>query len=181
MRIRKSLVAVVVAALACAGTAYAYRDEIRGRTNLLFVPVELVLLYNRAPDATLLMPVDGVQVSEVADTWGTPRPGDRSHQGQDIFASRGTPVRSATDGIVLRKGVGNLGGNYIFVQGAGGRRYYYAHLDSHGDVEIGDRVTTDTILGYVGDTGNAVGLPPHLHFGMYERGAKDPLPLLVDR
>ena len=68
--------------------------------------------------------------------------------------------------------------------GAGGRVYYYAHLEAYAPhLAEGDYVTTQTLLGYVGTTGNAAGTPPHLHFGVYEstRGAMNPLPLLSDR
>ncbi|MFN2491724.1 MAG: M23 family metallopeptidase [Pyrinomonadaceae bacterium] len=68
--------------------------------------------------------------------------------------------------------------------GTGGRVYYYAHLERYApQLAEGNYVTTRTVLGYVGSTGNAVGTPPHLHFGVYEstRGAMDPLPLLNDR
>lgn len=145
------------------------------------VPVE--------PDTQLLMPVEGVRVAGVADTWGGPRSGGRSHEGQDIFAPRGTPVFSATSGYVYRIGQNPLGGNVVVVIGAGGRRYYYAHLEgsAKGLVE-GQAVTVDTLLGYVGDSGNAGGTPPHLHLGMYggsyqkcDWNALDPLPFLVDR
>jgi len=70
------------------------------------------------------------------------------------------------------------------VIGAGGRTYYYAHLEAYAPhLAEGDYVTTQTLLGYVGTTGNAAGTPPHLHFGVYEsmRGAMNPLPLLSDR
>ncbi|HJS23180.1 MAG TPA: M23 family metallopeptidase, partial [Pyrinomonadaceae bacterium] len=71
----------------------------------------------------------------------------------------------------------------VSVIGSGGRVYYYAHLDSYAKgIEVGDRVTTRTVLGYVGTTGNAQGTPPHLHFGVYTMtGAINPLPLLSDR
>ena len=129
------------------------------------------------------MPVKGVTKGQIADTWGAARSAGRSHSGQDIFAKRGTPVYSATEGVVLRVGEGNLGGKVVFIYGAGGRRYYYAHLDDFApDLAAGDVVTTDTLLGYVGSTGNAKGTPPHLHFGVYAAGgAIDPLPLLADR
>jgi murein DD-endopeptidase MepM/ murein hydrolase activator NlpD len=67
--------------------------------------------------------------------------------------------------------------------GAGGRSYYYAHLDSYAQgISVGNWVTTETVLGYVGTTGNAQGTPPHLHFGVYtSTGAINPLPLLKDR
>ena len=140
------------------------------------------------PDTTLYMPVEGVSVASVTDTWGAPRGGGRSHEGQDIFAPRGTPVYSATPGYIYRVGTSTLGGKVVWVMGAGGRRYYYAHLDSWADIEEGQAVTVDTLLGYIGNTGNATTTPPHLHFGIYsgsrrtcDREVHDPLPLLVNR
>jgi murein DD-endopeptidase MepM/ murein hydrolase activator NlpD len=84
---------------------------------------------------------------------------------------------------VAHIGDNNLGGQTVSVVGAGGRTYYYAHLESYAPhLSEGDWVTTQTLLGYVGTTGNAAGTPPHLHFGVYEpSGAMNPLPLLSDR
>ena len=136
----------------------------------------------KAPDETLLMPVKGVKVKQIADTWGAPRSGGRNHHGQDIFAKRGTPVFSATEGFVLRIGESELGGKNVFIYGAGGRRYYYAHLDDFApELKVGDEVSNDTIIGYVGATGNAKGTPPHLHFGIYGGTPINPLMLLKDR
>ena len=150
--------------------------------KFLFV-VHVAGLYAKAPDQNLEMPVQGVTKSQVADTWHVPREGDRLHEGQDIFAKRGTPVLSATDGYIFRIGENKLGGQTVSVIGAGGRIYYYAHLDSYApNMAAGDHVTTQTVLGYVGNTGNAAGGPTHLHFGVYGReGALNPLPLLTDR
>jgi murein DD-endopeptidase MepM/ murein hydrolase activator NlpD len=144
---------------------------------------KFALLALKEPDETLAMPVKGVSRRQIADTFGAERTGGRSHSGQDIFARRGTPVYSATEGVVLRVGENDLGGKVVFVYGAGGRRYYYAHLDDFApELAAGDVVTTETLLGYVGTTGNAKGTPPHLHFGLYGAGgAIDPLPLLIDR
>lgn len=144
---------------------------------------QMALLAMKEPDERLLMPVKGVRTRQIADTWGAARSGGRGHTGQDIFAKKGTPVFSATEGYVLRVGENALGGKVVFVFGAGGRRYYYAHLDGHEpNLKAGDYVTTDTVLGYVGATGNAAGTPPHLHFAVYAAGgAIDPLPLLADR
>jgi murein DD-endopeptidase MepM/ murein hydrolase activator NlpD len=142
------------------------------------------------PDTRLVVPVDGVRVSQIADTWGGPRSGGRRHEGQDLFAPRGTPVRSATDGWVWRIGERTLGGRTVTIVGGAGRRYYYAHLSSYADIREGQRVTPDTVIGYVGNTGNARATPPHLHLGVYESrdpedpcdwDAIDPLPMLVDR
>jgi len=98
--------------------------------KLLFV-VHVAGLYAKSPDQRLEMPVQGVTRSQVADTWHVPREGDRLHEGQDIFAKRGTAVLSATDGYVVRIGENSLGGQTVSVVGAGGRVYYYAHLDSY--------------------------------------------------
>ncbi|MCS7067205.1 MAG: M23 family metallopeptidase [Meiothermus sp.] len=141
------------------------------------------------PDPVLLMPVQGVRVRQIWDSFGALRPGGRRHEGQDIFARRGTPVYSATEGYVLRMAYGPVGGLQIFVLGAGEKRYYYAHLERFAPgLREGDWVTPQTLLGYVGNTGIARGTPPHLHFGLYEGGretcnyrALDPLPLLRDR
>ena len=128
------------------------------------------------------MPVQ-VSKNQVANTWHAPRGANRRHEGQDIFAPRGTPTYSATRGYIYNIGENGLGGQTVSVIGAGGRVYYYAHFDSFAPgISEGDYVTPQTVLGYVGTTGNAQGTPPHLHFGVYtSAGAINPLPLLTDR
>jgi murein DD-endopeptidase MepM/ murein hydrolase activator NlpD len=145
--------------------------------------LKMAQLYVREPDQKLVMPVRTVRVEQVRDSWHAPRDGERLHEGQDIFAKRGTPVYSATEGYVVRVGESSLGGQTVSVLGAGGRVYYYAHLDAYApDVARGEYVTTETVLGYVGTTGNAKNTPPHLHFGVYtSAGAINPLPLLTNR
>jgi len=140
-------------------------------------------LYTQSPDSTLAMPFTEVSKKQIANTWHAPRGTDRVHEGQDIFAPQGTPILSATRGLVYNIGENNLGGKTVSIMGAGGRVYYYAHLDSYApSLKEGDFVTTRTVLGYVGTTGNAQGTPPHLHFGVYtSSGAINPLPLLADR
>lgn len=135
-------------------------------------------LMNKEPEARIAIPIRGVRSQQIADTWGAKRGADRKHQGQDIFAPRNTPIYSATDGYVIEVGENALGGRTVKVIGAGGRVYYYAHLQAYGDKKQGDPVTRDSILGYVGTSGNAVGTPPHLHFGVYtSTGAINPLTL----
>lgn len=140
-------------------------------------------LYTQEPDSRIAMPFEDVSKKAIANTWHAPRGTGRLHEGQDIFAPRGTPILSATNGFVYKIGENNLGGQTVSVIGAGGRVYYYAHLDKYAPgLEVGDRVSTRTVLGYVGTTGNAQGTPPHLHFGVYTfNGAINPLPLLTDR
>jgi murein DD-endopeptidase MepM/ murein hydrolase activator NlpD len=141
------------------------------------------------PELELQMPVWGIQKRRIADTFAAPRSGGRRHEGQDIFARRGTPVYSASEGYVLHMDDGPLGGLQIYILGAGGRRYYYAHFERiNPDLAEGQWVTPQTLLGFVGNTGDARNTPPHLHFGIYmgsrlgcDYHALDPLPLLKNR
>lgn len=131
------------------------------------------------------MPVAGLRVSQARSSWHAPRPGGRRHEGIDLFAARGTEVRSATRGEVWRIGEDALGGRVVTVLGEGPALYYYAHLDDWADgLKVGARVKPGTPLGRVGNTGNARTTPPHLHFGVYRVGlvrsrAVDPFPLLA--
>lgn len=172
-------------ALGCSRKSRAgkHPDSIRTTLDRLTLPFKVARLYAKEPDRALVMPVEGVRVGGIGDSWHAPRSGERRHEGQDIFAERGTVIRSATEGYVARMGENSLGGNTVFITGAGGRTYYYAHLDAYVPALMtGDHVTPETVIGYVGTTGNAKGTPPHLHFGVYTAaGAVDPLPLLVDR
>ena len=155
-------------------------DQIADRLVLF---VNVAMLYTKEPDKKLAMPVKAASKAGVADTWHAPRDGSRLHEGQDIFAEKGTPVLSATEGYIVNIGENPLGGQTVSVAGAGGRVYYYAHLDKYAPhIAVGDYVTTNTLLGFVGTTGNAAGTPPHLHFGVYAPGGPlNPLPLIQDR
>jgi peptidoglycan LD-endopeptidase LytH len=156
---------------------------VTGLSDRLMFYACVAKLYTQSPDTKIAMPLEDVAKKEVADTWGAPRGTGRRHEGQDIFAPKGTPILSATNGYIIKIGENNLGGQTVSVMGAGGRIYYYAHLDRYANgIQVGDRVSKRTVLGYVGTTGNAQGTPPHLHFGIYTAtGAINPLPLLTDR
>ena len=134
-----------------------------------------------APPDTLPVPVAGVSASQLADTWGAARSGGRQHEGIDIFALRGTPVVSATEGIVNRVGTNSLGGTIVGVIGPGREWHYYAHLEAHADgLAEGQVVAPGDTLGTVGTSGNAAGTPPHLHYGIYRTGgAINPYPRLA--
>lgn len=129
----------------------------------------------------LPIPVDGVRLQQLADTWGAPRSGGRRHEGIDIFAPRGREIRSATDGVVFTVGKNRLGGQVVWVLGPGGQWHYYAHLDRYSDVKEGEVIRAGRVVGYCGDSGNAKGTPCHLHYGIYTfRGdALNPFPLLA--
>lgn len=146
----------------------------------LMAPRAMWELSRLPPPTALPVPVDGVSARGIADTFGAPRGRDRTHAGVDIFAKRGTPVRSATRGVVAAIRDTGLGGRQVWVWGPARERYYYAHLENWREgLSEGEVVDEGTVLGYVGDSGNAAGTPPHLHWGIYGAdGAYDPLPLL---
>jgi peptidoglycan LD-endopeptidase LytH len=121
-----------------------------------------------------ICPVAG-PVSFIND-WGFPRSGGRTHKGTDMFARRGTPLVAVAAGTVTT-GNGGLGGITVNLRSDYGVRFYYAHLDGWGPgISGGVRVTKGQVLGYVGDTGNARGTSPHLHFGITTTQQVNPFP-----
>jgi murein DD-endopeptidase MepM/ murein hydrolase activator NlpD len=126
--------------------------------------------------ASLMFPVSGLSARAIQSGFGSTRDaGARAHEGVDIFAPRGTPVLAVSSGIA-RPSTNALGGNVVWLRGED-ETSYYAHLDRQAlsgvtPVKAGD------VLGYVGNTGNARATAPHLHFGLYDNGAIDPLPFL---
>lgn len=124
-------------------------------------------------------PVEGHGMQSIRSWFGAPRDGGRRrHHGVDVFAPRGTPVLSATPGRVRRVETTLRGGKVVWVRDTVHEAsIYYAHLDSQ-TVRSGQEVQVADTLGLVGNTGNARTTPPHLHFGLYRRGAVDPEPFL---
>lgn len=92
--------------------------------------------------------------------WGFPRAGSRFHEGTDLFAARGTPVVAPVDGYVHQI-VGTIGGIQFRLDGDDGHRYVGTHMDAFG---AAGQVRAGDVIGYVGDSGNALGSRPHLHF-----------------
>ncbi|MEY2474493.1 MAG: hypothetical protein QOK28_3822 [Actinomycetota bacterium] len=105
------------------------------------------------------------------DDWLNPRftPVFHLHEGTDIFAAMGTPVRSPVEGLV-RHSSGGAGGTAAYVTTKEGHELYFAHLSAYSDVKPGDAVKVGDVIGFVGDTGNAAGGPAHLHFEIHPRG-----------
>jgi murein DD-endopeptidase MepM/ murein hydrolase activator NlpD len=103
------------------------------------------------------------------------------HQGTDIFAPAGTPLVASERGVIAKMGTDVLGGIKLWLVGESGARYYYAHLSAFADdIAEGDVVEAGTIVGFVGNTGNAAGTPSHLHFEIHPGAgpAINPYPLL---
>ena len=111
--------------------------------------------------------------------------GERKHEGIDIMCDSGVPLVAVCSGVVEQKGWLELGGWRIGIRGKDGIYYYYAHLSRYAPgIRKGSRVKKGDILGYTGNTGygsegTSGKFPPHLHFGMYEKGrAVNPYPFL---
>lgn len=129
--------------------------------------------------AVRVFPVEASGKPTFSDTWGAARGGGtRTHQGVDIFAPAGTPVLAVEDGVV-RQGSNELGGLVAVLQADDGTRYYYAHLLAY----VGEsprRVKAGDPIGQVGNSGNARGTPPHLHFEIRHGSTPtNPFPELV--
>jgi peptidoglycan LD-endopeptidase LytH len=152
---------------------------------LLVMPQPRVLftLATLSPPTSLPIPVRGVSSKALADTWGAPRSGGRRHKGIDIFAKRGTEVIAPVSGVVLDIGRNRLGGNIVKILGPGPQVHYFAHLERFGPLTKRGLVRRGEVVGYVGDTGNARGTPPHLHYGIYvlPGHAINPYNLLTNR
>ncbi|MFC4776099.1 M23 family metallopeptidase [Paenibacillus sp. GCM10023252] len=124
-------------------------------------------------------------------TWGSGRSwgGYRIHEGTDIFADYGLPVRSTCYGIIEVKGWNPYGGWRIGIRDLTNVYHYYAHLSGYDKtIGVGDLVKPGQVIGWVGSSGygkpgTSGKFPPHLHYGVYrDRGliewSFDPYPML---
>ena len=93
----------------------------------------------------------------------------KKHDGVDLRAPGGTSVYPITDGIVTHVGSGGKGGNVISIDHNGKIKTYYAHMGTV-KVQKGDKVNINTVIGTVGDSGNAKGTAPHIHFQVWQDG-----------
>lgn len=115
------------------------------------------------------------------DTWGAPRSGGRTHQGTDIFGARGGAVFAIVDGTVEWTTTGDTSGLFLSLRGNDGNSYWYMHLQDFVAGE-GQSVNAGELIAHNGDTGNARGTTPHIHFEYHPGGggAVNPYPLLKD-
>jgi murein DD-endopeptidase MepM/ murein hydrolase activator NlpD len=117
-----------------------------------------------------------------SDDWGAARPDTGSHEGNDIFATAGTPAVAVCKGVLHRVGTNTVPGNRLWVKcDKGGDEFFYAHLSAFAnDTHNGAQVSAGQVVGFVGSTGDAEQTPPHLHFEVHPEGgdAVDPYPFL---
>ncbi|MEI4768691.1 M23 family metallopeptidase [Psychrobacillus sp. FJAT-51614] len=124
-------------------------------------------------------------------TWGDRRGwgGRRMHEGTDLFASHGVPVKSTTYGMVETMGWNDYGGWRIGIRDMHNNYHYYAHLANYNKgIKEGDILEPGTVIGFVGSTGygkkwTSGKFPPHLHYGIYKYNGRiewayDPFPSL---
>lgn len=121
----------------------------------------------------LMVPVEGIEPSQLTDTFHEARSGGRIHMATDILAMRGTPVLAAASGRIIKLANGGAGGITIYVADASGRYVeYYAHLMGYApNTAEGLAVREGDVLGFVGTTGNAPPNTPHLHFQVMKSDA----------
>lgn len=120
----------------------------------------------------LQVPVLGVTAENLSDNYADPRGGGRTHEAIDIMAPTGAPVIAVADGTIIKMFDSVPGGLTIYQYDVTGKlAYYYAHLDRYAaDLREDQPVARGDLIGYVGATGNADPLAPHLHFAIFQLG-----------
>ncbi len=151
----------------------------------VFVSPEVVA---RLSAGGYVFPVYGT--ASFGDSFGAPRPDAPGgwHHGEDIFAPLGAPLLAVADGTLYSIGFNRIGGYRIWLRDRAGNQFYYAHLSAYSPLAIeGREVEAGDVIGFVGDTGDADGGAPHLHFeihpaamaGLGYDGVVAPYPFLV--
>jgi len=160
--------------------AFATSDSPRSTTPI----IDILGSADPSMLARVLTPFPVAGHANYSDDWGAPRlvPTPHPHAGTDIFAPRGTPVIATVAGTV-----GNVrydsavGGNSLRLTAADGTFFYFAHLEGFATgISSGTPVMAGQTMGFVGDSGNAVGTPPHLHYEIHPQGGGpvSPVPYL---
>ena len=111
------------------------------------------------------------------DSFGAPRPDVPGgwHHGEDIFAAAGTPLLAVADGTLHTIGFNRIGGYRLWLRDTQGNEFYYAHLSAYSPLAVeGRSVQAGDVIGFVGDTGDADGGAPHLHFEIHPAAMAGP-------
>ncbi len=145
-------------------SALLWRDR---RTRSWLIGPLILLVAGFFIPQKMIIPVKGASTKnwDFKSFWAYPWGSSITHKGIDIFDERGTDVIASTHGMVVYTHEGGKGGKSVMILGPKWRFHYYAHLDSYDAVTF-QPVRRGTVIGTVGDTGNAVGKPPHLHYAI---------------
>jgi hypothetical protein len=137
-------------------------------------------------DKGYVFPVYGP--SSFSDEFGAPRLDTAWHHGNDIFAPKGAPILAVAEGTLFLVGWNTIGGNRLWLRDLQGNEFYFAHLSAFSPLaRDGAHVRAGDVIGFVGNTGDAEGTPPHLHFEVHPvellwkgyDGVVDPYPYLL--
>ena len=137
-------------------------------TKRLLLFLLIVIVVGLVWPDDIQMPVEGATDADFNKNtfWFYPWGKSGTHKGVDIFADRHTPVYSASKGLVIYTGQYKYGGNVVIILGPKWRFHYYAHLEEIKAVPF-TRVNHNSLIGTVGDSGNAKGKATHLHYSIY--------------
>ncbi|HXT69679.1 MAG TPA: M23 family metallopeptidase [Vicinamibacterales bacterium] len=149
-------------------------EPIRTSRSTAVMPVigadSLADLHSRA----LMLPVKGMKVDDLQESFDDKRGEGRRHEAIDILAPRNTPVLAVEDGTIARLFTSKAGGLTVYQFDPASRyAYYYAHLERYAPgLTGGAEVRRGQLLGFVGTSGNAPPDTPHLHFAIYRLNDK---------
>jgi len=96
--------------------------------------------------------------------------GGHIHTGTDIYADAGSSIVAPVAGVITSVGYNSSGGYNVRIKGTDGIDYYFAHMQEPSNWQQGSRVQAGIHIGFVGNSGNASGTSPHLHFSMKKNG-----------
>jgi murein DD-endopeptidase MepM/ murein hydrolase activator NlpD len=122
------------------------------------------------------------------DTFGAARASTGWHHGEDIFGTLGQPILAVADGTIFSVGWNDVGGYRLWLRDRYGNQYYYAHLSAYSSLAVNGReVRAGQVIAFMGNTGEAITTPVHLHFEIHPvsmlqfgyDGAIDPHPYLT--
>jgi murein DD-endopeptidase MepM/ murein hydrolase activator NlpD len=143
------------------------------------ISLGLLIIVGLLMPENIIIPVQGASASDWNhntfwyEPWGT----SGVHKGIDIFGEKYTPVVASTSGIVVFSGKLGKGGNAVAVLGPKWRIHYFSYLNEY-SVLVGDFVRRNNKIGTLGDTGNAAGKSPHVHYSIL---SVIPIPWLFTR
>ena len=147
-------------------SSFAFLFRYRYFKKWFWVPL-LILLIGFLLPQHMIIPVQGATTNDWDDDsfWAYPWGSSITHKGIDIFAEKGTPIVSSTYGLVIYTYEGGKGGKSAMVLGPKWRFHYYAHMNEIQTFPL-KPIKKGSVLGTVGNTGNAISTPPHLHYAI---------------
>jgi murein DD-endopeptidase MepM/ murein hydrolase activator NlpD len=157
--------------------------------GLAIVLSALLLADPQSAIPALAVPIEGIHLRDLREMFSEVHNG-HAHEAIDIVSPKGTPVHAVITGRIQKLFLSKAGGNTIYqFDEKQVFCYYYAHLDHYADgLHEGMLVERGAVIGFVGSTGNATAVAPHLHFAIFELGLEkqwwkgtpiDPFPALV--